>query len=268
MSNKNAIISGLPSTEYRSRPGANASFLKKFAVSPLYAANDDFESSAATDLGSYIHALTIDPDSLKDFACMPTTGEGSKKARDAWRAENPQGVLLSPSAMENGKAAAAALKTNRHFNEYMSIEGVDTEVSLFCEHPKYGFPMKARLDILVHKGDEIIIGDVKSYGKPLTKKTLFWDIRDRGYDIQLAHYCRCLQIITNRSPDEMALFFIESETKAHDSAKIMLDAGWLAHAEHRLDEYYRIYADCHESGVFPGFNFGNPLTLTLGDNLS
>jgi hypothetical protein len=268
MSNKNAIIHDLPSTEYRSRPGANASFLKKFAVSPLYAANDDFESSAATDLGEFIHALTIDPASLENFACLPTTGEGSKKAREAWRAEHPEGVLLSPSAMENGKAAAAGLKANRHFTEYMSMPSMKTEVSLFCNHPKYGFPMKARIDMLVQEDDRILIGDVKSYGKPLTKKTLFWDIRDRGYDIQLVHYRRCLQIITNRTPEEMALFFIESETKAHDSAKVMLDEGWLAHAEHRLDEYYRIYADCHESGVFPGFNYGNALTLTLGDNLS
>lgn len=269
MSNNNAIISGLPARDYRSRPGANASFLKKFAISPLYAVNDDFESSAATDLGSYIHALTIDPGSLKDFACMPTTGEGSKKARDAWRADNPEGILLSPSAMENGKATAAALKANRHFADLMSTEGIDTEVSLFCNHTKYGFPMKARIDILANPKDgKIIIGDVKSYGKPLTKKTLFWDIRDRAYDIQLVHYRRCLQIIENRSPDEMALYFVETETKSHDSVKVTLDEGWLAHAEHRLDEYYRIYNECQESGVFPGFNFGKPLTLTLGDNLS
>jgi hypothetical protein len=269
MSNNNAIISGLPSKEYRSRPGANASFLKKFAISPLYAVNDDFESSAATELGEYIHALTIDPESIVNFACLPTTGEGSKKAREAWRAEHPEGVLLSPSAMENGKAAAAALKANRHFADLMSMEGVDTEVSLFCKHPKYGFPMKARIDILANPKDgQIIIGDVKSYGKPLSKKTLFWDIRDRGYDIQLVHYRRCLQIIENRSPDEMALYFVESETKSHDSVKVTLDEGWLAHAEHRLDEYYRIYNDCQESGVYPGFNFGKPLHLTLGDNLS
>jgi hypothetical protein len=269
MSNNNAIISGLPSKEYRSRPGANASFLKKFAISPLYAANDDFESSAATDLGEYIHALTIDPASLENFACLPTTGEGSKKAREAWRAEHPDGVLLSPSAMENGKAAAASLKSYPYFGELMSMDGIDTEVSLFCKHPKYGFPMKARIDILANPKDgSIIIGDVKSYGKPLTKKTLFWDIRDRGYDIQLVHYRRCLQIIENRSPDEMALYFVESETKAHDCVKVTLDEGWLAHAEHRLDEYYRIYNECQESGVYPGFNFGSPLHLTLGDNLS
>jgi hypothetical protein len=268
MSNNNAIISGLPAKEYRSRPGANASYLKKFAISPLYAENDEFESSAATDLGEYIHALTIDPASLENFACLPTTGEGSKKAREAWRAEHPEGILLSPSAMENGKAAAASLKAYPHFNELMSLDGIDTEVSLFCKHPKYGFPMKARVDILADNSHGLILGDVKSYGKPLTKKTLFWDIRDRAYDIQLVHYRRCLQIIGNRGPDEMALYFVESETKAHDCCKVILDEGWLAHAEHRLDEYYRIYNECKESGVFPGFNFGKPLTLTLGDNLS
>jgi len=267
MPNKNAIISGLPAKEYRSRPGANASFLKKFAISPLYAANDDFESSAATDLGEYIHALTIDPASLENFACLPTTGEGSKKARDAWRAEHPDGVLLSPSAMDNGRNAAESLKKNAHFKALMATEGVDTEVSLFCDHPRFGFPMKARIDILAKGGDGIIIGDVKSYGKPLTKKSLFWDIRDRGYDIQLVHYRRCLQIIGECSPDEMALYFVESETKAHDTAKVILDEGWLAHAEHRLDEYYRLYAECVESDVYPGFNFGKPLTLSLGDTV-
>lgn len=268
MTKKNDIVSGLPSKEYRSRPGANASYLKKFAISPLYAENDDFESSAATDLGEYIHALTIDPASLENFACLPTTGEGSKKARDAWRSEHPDGVLLSPSQMENGKGAAESLKRFPHFTELMGKDGIDTEVSLFCEHPKYGFSMKARVDILCNPADgSIIIGDVKSYGKPLTRKSLFWDIRDRGYDIQLVHYRRCLQIISGRSPDEMALYFVESETKAHDCAKVILDEGWLAQAEHRLDEYYRLYNECQKSGVFPGFNFGKPITFSLGDTV-
>ena len=267
MSKTNQIISGLSFAEYKTNPGVNASFLKKFAVSPLYAKTDEFESSPATDLGSYVHALTIDKSSLSNFACMPTTGEGSKTARAIWRKENPEGVLLSPSAMEQGKKTAESIGQNKYFADLMAMKGLDTEVTLFSSHPRYGFPMKARIDILVMDGDTMILGDLKTYGKPLNKKTLFWDIRDRGYDLQLVHYRRMLQQVLNRSPQEMALYFVETETAAHDSVKVTLDEGWLAHAEMRLDEYYRIYNDCYESDVYPGFNFGHPLTLTLGDNL-
>ena len=267
MSKINKVISGLSFAEYKQNPGVNASYLKKYNVSPLFAETDTFESSAATDLGNYVHALTIDQGTLENFACLPTTGEGSKTARADWRKAHPDGILLSPSAMEQGKATADKLKAFPYFHELMGRSGIDTEVTLFCEHPKYGWPMKARIDILAMDGEEIYLGDVKTYGKALTKKSLFWDIRDRGYDIQLAHYRRCLQIALNRSPAEMALYFVETETAAHDACKVVLDEGWLAHAELRLDEYYRIYNDCYESDVFPGFNFGKPLTLTLGDTV-
>jgi len=267
MSTYNKVVKNLSFAQYKSEPAVNASFLKKFAVSPLYASTDEFSSSAATDLGSFVHALTIDPSTLENFACLPTTGEGSKKARDEWRKAHPEGVLLSPSAMEQGKATAEALKRNGDFAHLMSREP-DTEVSIFAQHPRYGWDMKGRVDILLDDGKTMILGDVKTYGKPLTKKSLFWDIRDRGYDIQLAFYRRIIQTVLNRTPDEMALYFVETETSAHDSVKVTLDEGWMAHAEMRLDEYFRIYDECHGTGIYPGFNFGKPLHLTLGDNLS
>jgi hypothetical protein len=268
MSNtKNQIVFDLPFTEYKKNPGVNASFLKKFSVSPLFASTDEFESSAATDLGNYVHSLLIDKGTLGNYACLPTTGEGSKNARAQWRKDNPNGILLSPSAMEQGKATAESLSRYPYYQELLDQGDVKNEVTLFCKHPRYGFPMKARIDILVQKKDKMWLGDIKTFGNPLTKKALFWGIRDRGYDIQLAHYRRCLQIVLNASPEEMALYFVETETAAHDACKVTLDEGWLAHAEHRLDEYYRIYNDCYESEVFPGFNFGKPLNLTLGETI-
>jgi hypothetical protein len=259
------ILLDIPFEEYKKNPGVNASFLKKFAISPLYAKTDQFESSAATDLGNYVHALLIDRSSLANFAVLPTTGEGSRKARDEWKKSNPHGILLSPSAMGTGKACADSLIQYAPYKELVDL-GFDSEVTLYANHPKYGFPMKARIDIL-HRGKEMILGDIKTYGKPFTKKSLFYDIRDRGYDLQLVHYRRMLQIVLNDSPSEMALHFVETETSAHDCVKVTLDEGWLALAEHRLDEYYRLYNDCYESDVYPPFNFGKPLSLTLGETL-
>lgn len=265
---KEGIVYDLPFSEYKQHPGVNASFLKKFAVSPLYAKTDTFKSSAATDLGNYVHALLIEPGSLENFACLPTTGEGSKTARAKWRSEHPDGVLLSPDQMETGKATADALKNNPLFAKFMQMKTVATEVSFFFKHTKYGFWMKARIDILaIDDEGNVHIGDVKTYGKPLTKKTLFWDIRDRGYDIQMALYYRAIQVLLKRSPVSHTFFFVETETDAHDQAAVSIDDGWLAHAEHRLDEYLRIYNDCQETDVYPGFNFGKPLTLTLGDTV-
>jgi hypothetical protein len=262
---KSQIILDLPFEEYKKNPGVNASFLKKFVVSPLYAKTDTFESSAATDLGNYVHALLIDRSSLNNFAVLPTTGEGSRKARDEWKKNNPNGILLSPSAMETGKACADSLIAYPPYKELVDLK-FDSEVTLYTEHPKYGFPMKARIDIL-HRGKEMILGDIKTYGKPFTKKSLFWDIRERGYDLQLVHYRRMLQMVLNDSPAEMALYFVETETAAHDCVKVTIDEGWLSLAEHRLDQYYEQYAMCYDSGVYPPFNYGKPLNLSLGDPL-
>lgn len=267
MSTYHKIVSGLSFAEYKKHPGVNASFLKKFAISPAYAKNDTFEGSPATDLGSYVHALTIDRGTLENFACLPTTGEGSKTARAKWRDEHPDGVLLSPSAMETGKAAANALINYSPYAALMANDGLDTEVTLFTEHPKYGFPMKARLDILVNHNDTLIVGDIKTFGNPLTKKALYWAIQDRGYDLQFVHYRRCLQQILNRTPEEMAFYFQETETPGHDTLKVTLDEGWLAHAEHRLDEYYKQYNECFRTGHYPAVNNGQPLQLTLGEKV-
>jgi hypothetical protein len=266
--NKEGVFYDLPFSEYKQHPGVNASFIKKFAVSPLYAKTDSFKSSPATDLGNYVHALLIDRSSLENYACLPTTGEGSKTARAKWRSEHPEGILLSPDQMDTGNVTAEALKNNPMFKEFMSMETVATEVSFFYKHPKFGFWMKARIDILaIDKNGDIHIGDVKTYGKPLTKKTLFWDIRDRGYDIQMAAYYRAIQNLMKKSPVSHTFFFVETETDAHDQAAVSIDDGWLAHAEHRLDEYYRIYNECQSEDVWPGFNFGKPLTLSLGDTV-
>jgi len=267
--NQDGIIHDLPAAEYRSRPGLNASLLKKFGVSPLHAVSDRFESSAATDLGSYIHAKCICPAELSQFAVMPTTGEGSKTARSAWKKENPDGVLLSPSQKEIGDACAANIQQHDEWQTLHAAHDVKYEVSLFATHPKFGFKMKARLDLLALDGtDRAVLGDIKSFGQgAMTRKNLFWTIRDRGYDLQLAYYIRMGQLVGLPPIDQALLFFTETGTDARDVACVEVDAGWLAMAENRMDELMETWWNCEQAGVFPGFNFGRKLVLGLGTNL-
>ena len=269
MKHTNEVIHDLPSGEYRVRAGLNASLLKKFAVSPLHAVTDKFESSAATDLGSYIHAKCICPAELEDFAVMPTTGEGSKTARAAWKKDHPNGVLLSPSQKDAGDACAANIQQNHDWKKLHAEHDVRYEVSLFAEHPKFGIPMKARMDILALEGTaRAVLGDIKSFGGgAMTKKNLFWTIRDRGYDIQLAYYIRMAQLCGLPPIDQALLFFTETTTDSHDVACVEVDAGWLALAENRMDELIEQFVQCEFSGVFPGFNNGKKLVLGLGTNL-
>ena len=269
MEHKTEIIHDLPSAEYRSRPGLNASLLKKFSVSPLHAVTDRFESSPATDLGSYIHAKCICPSELSEFAVMPTTGEGSRTARAKWKEEHPEGVLLSPSQKDIGDACAANIQAHHEWKQMHDGRDTRYEVSLFAEHPKFGIPMKARLDILAIEGTaRCIIGDIKSFGGgAMTKKNLFWTIRDRGYDLQLAYYIRMAQLCNLPSIDQALLFFTETGTDARDVACVEVDPGWLALAENRMDELIAQYVECSFSGVFPGFNHGKKLVLGLGTNL-
>ena len=256
------VTVGMPDTEYFAIKALSASFLKTFRVSPLRAQTDDFDGSAATDLGSFIHASLLSPSELSNFACLPTTGEGSKKAREAWKTENPDGVLLSPSQMDNGHSVIEKLKKHTDFIGVSSHDDVLKEVVLQCKHPKFGFPMKAKLDLFIPC---TTIGDIKTFGSEMTKRVLYYRIIESGYDLQLAHYRRMVQMIYNRTPDTMELYFAETETAGHDVCTVSIDDGWLAMAEMKLDGLYEQYADCLESGVWPGVNYGKKLTLSLGE---
>ena len=220
---KPSINHGVPAKDYHAIDAINASFLKKLAVSPLYAHTDKFDGSKAADFGSYIHALALDPSELANFACLPTTGEGAKKARDAWKAANPDGILLSPSEMEKGKAILEKLNNHPEFVEMKSAKDYASEVTLLCEHPTYGFPMKARLDMYAPGYG---VGDIKTFGSPITKKALFWRVRDSGYDVQFAHYRRMLQLCGESTPDLMEFYFCETETDGLDIVTVSLDEGW------------------------------------------
>jgi hypothetical protein len=256
------VTVGMPDKEYFAIKALSASFLKKFRVSPLRAQTDDFDGSAATDLGSFIHASLLSPSELSNFACLPTTGEGSKKAREAWKTENPEGVLLSPSQMDNGHSVIEKLKKHTDFIGVSNHPEVLKEVVLQCKHPKFGFPMKAKLDLFIPC---TTIGDIKTFGSEMTKRVLYYRIIESGYDLQLAHYRRMVQMIYNRTPDTMELYFAETETAGHDVCTVSIDDGWLAMAEMKLDGLYEQYADCVESGVWPGVNYGKKLTLSLGE---
>lgn len=256
------VTVGMPDKEYFAIKALSASFLKKFRVSPLRAQTDDFDGSAATDLGSFIHASLLSPSELSNFACLPTTGEGSKKAREAWKLENPEGVLLSPSQMDNGHSVIEKLKKHTDFIGVSNHPEVLKEVVLQCKHPKFGFPMKAKLDLFIPC---TTIGDIKTFGSEMTKRVLYYRIIESGYDLQLAHYRRMVQMIYNRTPDTMELYFAETETAGHDVCTVSIDDGWLAMAEMKLDGLYEQYADCVESGVWPGVNYGKKLTLSLGE---
>lgn len=256
------VTVGMPDKEYFAIKALSASFLKKFRVSPLRAQTDDFDGSAATDLGSFIHASLLSPSELSNFACLPTTGEGSKKAREAWKQENPEGVLLSPSQMDNGHSVIEKLKKHTDFIGVSNHPEVLKEVVLQCKHPKFGFPMKAKLDLFIPC---TTIGDIKTFGSEMTKRVLYYRIIESGYDLQLAHYRRMVQMIYNRTPDTMELYFAETETAGHDVCTVSIDDGWLAMAEMKLDGLYEQYADCVESGVWPGVNYGKKLTLSLGE---
>ena len=256
------VTVGMPDKEYFAIKALSASFLKKFRVSPLRAQTDDFDGSAATDLGSFIHASLLSPSELSNFACLPTTGEGSKKAREAWKLENPDGVLLSPSQMDNGHSVIEKLKKHTDFIGVSTHDDVLKEVVLQCKHPKFGFPMKAKLDLFIPC---TTIGDIKTFGSEMTKRVLYYRIIESGYDLQLAHYRRMVQMIYNRTPDTMELYFAETETAGHDVCTVSIDDGWLAMAEMKLDGLYEQYADCLESGVWPGVNYGKKLTLSLGE---
>lgn len=172
---KKSGIYDIPAAEYHEDTYAvSASMLKEFARDRVafrmkYISGLCSQPTAAMNLGSFVHAAVLEPDTLaQQFAVIPSEfstqkGLSTKPAALAWAQNQGDKILLTGDEMTRGAAACSsiqALLCETFGNDWR--DQFHIEKSIYWDES--GIKMRARLDMIhrdTYEGKPLII-DIKS----------------------------------------------------------------------------------------------------------
>lgn len=187
----------VPFSEYLQANALSNSFLCGFERSPGYAkwaadAPYDDDAESATDLGTLVHTMVLEPESLPDrYLVMPklrlATNEGREKDAE-YEAQALAADLIPVSRDEFRKAQLMADSMLAHPDMRMWLRAASgySEATILWHDTKTGLLCKARCDRLIFVPGGVVIFDVKTIAR--IEKLNRWYVQDYGYDRQRAHY--------------------------------------------------------------------------------
>ena len=155
-------------------------------------APQDDEADSAADLGTLVHTLALEPDSVTDrYLVMPrlklTTNEGRAKAAEYEAQAKAAGLIpMDFATMRKARLMAASLMAYPDIRIWLTTENGYSEATILWRDAATGLLCKARCDRLVFVTGGAVILDVKTIAD--AEKLNRWKIIDLGYDRQDAHY--------------------------------------------------------------------------------
>lgn len=200
----------LSNEEYHASQGISSSHLKCVHLETLkhykhkyIDGNKEFEKTDAMTLGSYVHALLLDYESIeKEFIELPKMDRRTKVGKQLYAefmAESKGKQVIKSADIETGKKMASALNENAIVSKILA--GASLEETIVNDDPFCGI-IKCRADILNEKLG--FVADLK-IANTFNFGNFEKEIRYRAYDLQAAFYCDQWSI------DDFLIINIESE---------------------------------------------------------
>ncbi len=141
------------------------------------------DHTAATLLGSLVHALVLAPEELRGYVRKPTDMSFATKEGKAWRDSVPSGREIVPAeTWDLAESIADSLRSHPLVEESLR-RALHREVSIFWSCPKSGEPCKARPDWISQRR----ILDLK-VSRHADSPALALRAYMEGWMHQLAHY--------------------------------------------------------------------------------
>tara|TARA_R110002020_G_scaffold180191_1_gene374442 strand:+ start:2876 stop:3772 length:897 start_codon:yes stop_codon:yes gene_type:complete len=194
------IYNNLPFAKYLKLPGLNASKLKPYSISPrfgYYKEHKEFETSEAMTTGTLVHSYVLEgaeatKKMIKDnyitsgFPINKSTGkpygQDSKKFKD-WHTEQGNKEIVTEIQLAHVKKITRAVTSHSKSKGILALSpNRETAITWTCEYT--GMPCKAMVDF----NGGIIAGDLKTFGKQLTRNSIEREILDRQYHLQFSFY--------------------------------------------------------------------------------
>ena len=302
MITQDGIHLGLAATPYHADTALGSGSIKAIIESPKlyrYRADHPIVASRTMDVGSLIHAILLEPETvgaafveLDDGQAMAWhTGAFQEWYRGAFEFTGCQGMKIKEAAdgfrahyeaqdrtivraldMETARNAVAAIRADPLAS--ILLTG-DTEVSAFWTDDA-GVRMKARCDALPSGGEvdlprgptrlADIIVDLKTTGrKAHSSEYTRHAIKRMGYHVQLGHYRRVLREAGQAR--EYAVMVVVEQAPPHHVGVFYLDDETLELGEALSRKAARDWATCTEAGEWPGYGEGITLIGLDGDDL-
>jgi hypothetical protein len=251
------IYAGIPFDTYRAWDAVNQSFLKTMlSHSPAHAMHerDNPTSTAALALGSLVHAMLLEPDTVADnFIVIPECDRRTTEGKAIYAAflarKRPSQVEVKAGEWEKAEAMVAICRNHPNATEWLA-DVDEREVCIVWSDPITGVRCKARLDGTVQRLRSIGILDIKTTAD--ASPDLFSKSAHKyGYHIQAAFYRSALKSL-ELTPAEFRILAVESsppyQTACYELSEAAIEVG-AAQVRKALD----IYAACRESGNWPGY---------------
>ena len=248
------IVEGMPDAEYHARPELSSTGARVLLDSPArfrFWQDNPQPPKAAFDVGSAAHSLILGVGDgtviYPDEHLTPSGAVSTKAATVAWAEEQRKNGLIPIGRADGERVQAMAEAVLAHGPARAILERLaGREVSLFQEVE--GVPVRARFDLL---GDGEA-ADLKTTGRGAGPGEFNRHIANFGYYIQRRWYDDAYEAETGRRLADFPLIVVES-TPPHLVAVYDLDVMYEDAAEKKCRDARRIYRECTESGVWPGY---------------
>ena len=258
-----AIHENLTFQQYLDLPGFNASKLKPYSISPKYGyymEHKPFQVSQAMNIGTLTHALILEGQEAADkliakefitegFPINTSTGKPygeTSKNWKAWLETIPKGKrVILPEELERVKAQCQAVAQHQPSVDLLrDCKYRETAVTWKCEYT--GELMKALLDFFGQSKS----GDLKTFGKALSRGSLEREMYDRQYHMQFSMYADGLH--RNGYDTEFFAIFVQSKDD-HDVGCFNINYAAL---EQGRSDYIKAIANYHTARIEGAFRKG------------
>lgn len=247
---KPGINPGLSNAEYHAdNTHLSSSVLKLILSSPkqyyeekVLKQGPPAQTSAAMNLGSYVHSLILEPEKVaEEFAIY----EGWRKQGadyEKFLAQHPNKIILSQPQSFNGHRLAKTVQACPPALDL--LKGGVAELSHAAE--LLGVPVKMRADYL--NVDQGYIVDVKTTRWPSDVTTFRRVVRELGYELSAALYCDIAYAIYGKVFDFYWIVLSKSDWEAQ---VYRASTHTLSEGSALVNKALIAYKKCLQSGVWP-----------------
>jgi hypothetical protein len=207
-----------------------------------------FEPSPDMVKGDLVDALLTPPFGLEQrFAVYSTIARNTKAGAANCAAARAAGLTpVSEDMVDQAKAVAASLRRDPLIGEVLAaLDEEYSQVPHFWSDAA-GRPCRCLPDVVTTDGR---LFDLKKTRSAVPRR-FYWQARDLGYDLQLAHLALGQADRSGELPSEVGVIAFEWD-EPYDCALLVFDQRDIEDGLERREEAFRRIAACQASGVWP-----------------
>jgi hypothetical protein len=243
--------------EYHLSPALSASGAKTIAMQSLaHFKYGQRKPSAAFDLGTAVHTLTLEPHMAPSIWCGPETRRGKEWTERKKEADAENCILLTEGDYKTAVDMANAVRANQAADRLLSGDLV-CEASVFTRDQIYGVDMRCRPD--GWRRDISAIVDLKTTIDP-SPEGFSKQISNFGYHIQDAYYRRTMSL--SGFDIDRFIFIAVGKEPPHPVGVYEIDWRTLQEGEAAVKYALEAFAKAQKTNVWD-YGYGELQTLQI-----